>query len=58
MKNLNSPDIKNLFMWWNRWMFSFDTAQKRVKSNGEESSGMDKAELGLNATSDLENEDL
>jgi hypothetical protein len=49
MKNSTSPDITNLFMFWNGRVFSFDTAQKSAGSNGEESSGMDEAELGLNA---------
>lgn len=51
---MTSPDIKNLFMWWNGQVFSFDTAHNRVESNGEESSGMDEAELGLNASGDSE----
>jgi hypothetical protein len=53
MKNATSPDIKNLFMWWNGWVFSFDTPHKK-ESNGEGSSGMDEAVLGLNASSDSE----
>ena len=56
MKNVTSPDISNLFMWWNGRVFSFDTAQKREGSNGEESGGMDEAELGLYADdSEIEN---
>jgi hypothetical protein len=51
MKNSASPNIKDLFMFWNGRVFSFDTAQKRAGSNGEESSGMDEAELRLNAIS-------
>src|SRR5882762_3173851 len=59
MKNVNTPDIKNLFEWWNGHVFSFDTAKKRAESNSEKSSGMDEAELGLNAISgDSEIENL
>lgn len=56
MKNATSPDITKLFMWWNGWVFSFDTACQRVESN--ENSGMDEAELGLNASGDSEIEYL
>jgi hypothetical protein len=46
MKNVDTPDISKLFMWWNGWVFSFDT-DKRDDSDGEESSGMNEVELGL-----------
>jgi len=49
-KNATLPDIKHLFMWWNGCVFSFDTTGKRTESDGKESSGMDEAELGLNAS--------
>jgi hypothetical protein len=51
MKNATTPDITNLFMWWNGRVFTFDTA--RVEPNSEESSGMAEAELGLYADDDL-----
>jgi hypothetical protein len=54
IKNSTSPDISNLFMFWNGRVFSFDTAQKSAGFNGEESSGMDEAELGLNGDSEIE----
>lgn len=58
MKNTKSADIVSLFMWWNGYVFSFDTANKRVESNSDESSGMDEAELGLYASDDSELENL
>ena len=58
MKNATSENVKNLFMWWNGRVFSFDTAHKVVESKGMESSGIDEAELGLNASGDSEIEDL
>jgi hypothetical protein len=46
-------------MWWNGWVFSFD-ADKRDDSDGEESSGMNEAELGLGlyASSDSDFDNL
>jgi hypothetical protein len=53
MKNADSAHIQELFKWWNGWVFTFDTAAKEVTGNdGNESSGMEEAELGLDAEND------
>jgi hypothetical protein len=59
MKNVDTPDISKLFQWWNGWVFSFDT-DKRLgdDSKGEESSGMNEAELGLYASDDSDFDNL
>ncbi|KAF8961519.1 hypothetical protein BDZ97DRAFT_1921203 [Flammula alnicola] len=51
-KHATKPNIKALYMWWNGRVFSFDTAAKKVDGDGEESSGMEEAELGLDADED------
>lgn len=43
MSNANKDQIKQLFMWWNGWVFSFDKAPKLTSIDDEESSGMDEA---------------
>jgi hypothetical protein len=42
--NAKKDRIKELFMWWNGWVFSFEKASKLTDTiDGEESSGMDEA---------------
>jgi hypothetical protein len=43
MANAHKQQIKELYMWWNGWVFSFEKAPNLVDYEGEESSGMDEA---------------
>jgi hypothetical protein len=41
--NAHKDQIKQLYMWWNGWVFSFENAPKLTNIDDEESSGMDEA---------------
>jgi len=43
MANAQKEQIKELYMWWNGWVFSFEKAPKLTNTDDEESSGMDEA---------------
>jgi hypothetical protein len=43
MANAHKEQIKELYMWWNGWVFSFEKARKLTNIDDEESSGMDEA---------------
>ena len=43
MDNAHKEQIKELYMWWNGWGFSFEKVPKLTNIDDEESSGMDEA---------------
>jgi hypothetical protein len=47
MANAHMERIKELYMWWNGWVFSFEKAPKPANTDDEESSGMDEAVVCL-----------